>query len=127
MGSLSFYPELEGIAKTSSLFIKVAKVNGSNPDAGRKLLSYALKAGFKRSGIKSTTSTGCFSSAEDGSWWGIMWANRLLNSSFRAKALESGYATLEDLQRYADDWREWSSLEDAIWTNINLEIVCQVE
>ena len=126
MGNPMYYPDLEGIAATSSLFVKVARSTGSNPDAGRKLLAYALEAGFERTDITVTADTYCFSSPEDKARWGNMWVDRLLHSSLGEKALKGGHATQKELEQYAQDWRNWVSTDDAIWANLNTELLYRV-
>ena len=126
MGSSMAFPDTEGVLKTSDLFVKTAKNHGSSPDAGRKLVAYAVEAGFERSNVAVTASTYCVSSREEKRLWGNMWTDRLLNSSLGVHALEGGLTTQQELERYADDWQKWAVQDDAIWANLNVEILCRV-
>ena len=126
MGNPMAFPDIEGVLKTSDLFVKVAKRRGSNPDAGRKLIAYALEAGFERSCVTATASTYCVSSQEDRASWGSMWIDRLQHSSFGEYVLEDRLATQEELKRCADGWRKWAAQDEAMWANINVEILCRV-
>src|SRR4029453_13928577 len=84
------------------------------PDAGRRLLSWARQAGF--TDITATSSTWCFADDEDRAWWGGMWADRVRSSPSPRQALASG-VTEADLDRLADGWREWAASGDG-WLSI---------
>ena len=121
-----FYPDLEGIVATSILFDKVARSHDGHPDAGRKLLAYALDAGFERSCITVTAGTYCFSSPDDKALWGAMWVDRLLHSSFGENVLTGGHATQKELEQYAEAWQNWANTENAMWANLNIELLYRV-
>lgn len=125
LGTFFAYPDLAGIQNTVELYVRVAHNSGSHPDAGRKLLSYALEAGFTRSAITASASNFCFSSDEDRAMWGKTWSDRLQESSFRKRALDGGFANSTDLESYAKDWRDWMIRDDAIWAHLNGEILCR--
>ena len=88
------------------VFQRCARDNGGEPDAGRRLLSWALAAGF--TDVTPTASVWCFATPADREWWGGMWAERILNSALTTQALDSGYATEADLQEISDAWRTWA-------------------
>ncbi|KAG8529534.1 uncharacterized protein KY384_006171 [Bacidia gigantensis] len=121
-----FFPAIAGIAETSDLTFKVMQSQGANPGGGRQLLSYALKAGFDMSAVAVSSSTYCFATPEDRNWWADMWAYRLLRSSLGTSALEKGFASQSELEEYAEGWRKWASEDEGMWSNINVEIICQV-
>jgi SAM-dependent methyltransferase len=104
--AFTWYPELPGLADWQSLYRRTARANGGEPDAGRRLLSWARAAGF--TDITATASVWCFADDTDRSWWGGLWADRVLGSAFA----ELADATEVDRQRIADAWQQWGADPD---------------
>jgi hypothetical protein len=100
----------------------VARGNGGEPDAGRRLLSWAHAAGF--TDVTATSSTWCFANAADRAWWGGMWADRVLSSDLARTALATGAATQEDLERIAAGWMAWAADEDGWISLLHSELIC---
>jgi hypothetical protein len=105
------HPETPGIALWASLYQKVHRGNGGEPDAGRRLKAWALEAGFEE--VTATTSIWTFSLDEDRAWWGGMWADRVLQSAFATDALGKNLATQADLDLISGAWTEWAADERA--------------
>jgi hypothetical protein len=70
-----------------SLYAAAARLNGGEPDAGRRLLSWAQRAGFSE--IEATSSTWCFATEADRAWWGGMWSELILHSDLADQLLRS--------------------------------------
>jgi hypothetical protein len=87
----------------------VHRSNGGEPDAGRRLKSWALDAGFED--VAATVSVWNFHDATDREWWGSMWERRVLDSAFAADALAKGLATQSDLDAISAAWRAWADDE----------------
>ena len=92
----------------------VARANGGEPDAGRRLVSWAHAAGC--TDVTATASVWCFASPEDRSWWSQTWAERLEHSAFGHRAVELGLADPAELSRLADGWLRWAEHRDAWFT-----------
>ncbi|KAH7921973.1 UbiE family methyltransferase [Leucogyrophana mollusca] len=122
----TWFPDLEGMQEWHELYHEVARKNGGQPQAGRRLVSWAREAGFNRSQITATASTWCYSSPEERTWWTGMWADRTVRSSFASSAIGHKLATQEKLERIAQVWRTWSEQDDAWFTLLHGEIVCRV-
>jgi len=121
------YPDSPEVTKfVSDMYVRVAKSIGGEPNAGRMLHSWAKKVGFERSHIMSTTSTWCYNAPEDIQWWGDLWADRILSSSFAKNALGSRVATIEELNSASLAWKEWMKEEDAWFNMVHGEIICRV-
>lgn len=103
---LIWYPLLPGLDDWLALYQKVHRSHGGEPDAGRRLKSWAMEAGFQQ--VESAASVWCFSSAADREFWGGMWEKRVLESSFATDAVERGFATPAQLQAIAVAWRDWA-------------------
>ncbi len=83
--AFTWYPALPALEEWMTLYQKLARANGGEPDAGRRLLSWARAAGFTRS--PPPRRTWCFATPEDRAWWGGMWAERILGSAMAEQAL----------------------------------------
>lgn len=121
--STAWFPLLPGLAKWMKIYQAVHRSNGGEPDAGRRLKSWALQAGF--TDVHSTASVWSFSTEEDLDWWGGMWAVRVLESAFASDALSKGIATQDDLQEISDAWREWAAHPEATLIMPHGEIICR--
>ena len=123
-GGFVWYPQVPELDEWLSLYYRVARANGGEPDAGRRLLSWARQAGFSQ--ITGSASTWCYATAEDREWWGGTWAERIVQSAIAGQAVEGGYATRDDLMRIARGWRDWAAAEDGWFALLHGEIVCRV-
>jgi hypothetical protein len=101
----------------------VARHNGGEPDAGRRLLSWAKRAGF--ADITATSSTWCFAAPEDRAWWGGMWAERIRASAIADHALAAGFADSEQLDRISAAWLAWADAADGWISILHGEVLCQ--
>jgi ubiquinone/menaquinone biosynthesis C-methylase UbiE len=117
-----WYPALPGLDTWMEVFQTCARTNGGEPDAGRRLLSWTLAAGF--TDVKPSASVWCFATPEDREYWGGMWADRILNSAIAGQALEHGY-TQADLQEISDAWTEWKNSPDGWVTLLHGEILAR--
>jgi len=121
--AMTWYPCPPGMDDWLDLYLRVARANGGEPDAGRRLKSWALRAGF--TGITASSSTWCFADAEERAWWSGLWADRTLASSYAERATEGGHATPEQLRAVSEAWREWGRQEDAWFSVLHGEILCR--
>jgi SAM-dependent methyltransferase len=101
-----WFPVLPELDRWLTLYREAARANGGEPDAGRRLLSWARAAGFED--ITATASTWCYASPAERAWWGGMWADRILESALTRQLLDSGMATGADLQEISDAWKRWA-------------------
>jgi SAM-dependent methyltransferase len=123
-GGMIWYPESEDLTDWLTLYRRVAKAIGGEPDAGRRLLSWARAAGGFAT-IEASASTWCYTSPQDRTWWGRLWADRLTKSSFGERALGYGLTTAQDLERLAHAWLAWSESEDGWFLIPHGEILCR--
>jgi SAM-dependent methyltransferase len=106
----AWFPLDEGLDRWLSLFSHVDRRNGGEPDAGRRLLTWAHAAGLRE--VTATTSSWCFATPAEREWWGGSWAARSTESSFARQAVEYGLATPADMQELAAAWRRWAAADD---------------
>lgn len=122
--AFAWYPLLPELDEWLALYQRIARSNGGEPDAGRRLLSWARAAGFDD--VTATSSTWCFATPEDRAWWGGMWADRIKQSAMAEQALATGAATEEDLRRISEGWLKWAAADDG-WISITHgEILCRI-
>ncbi|MGW3647375.1 class I SAM-dependent methyltransferase [Streptomyces sp. NPDC000878] len=121
--AMAWYPESAGLDDWLDLYRRVARANGGEPDAGRRLKSWALRAGL--TDITATSSTWTFADTGEVAWWSGLWADRTLASAYADRATEGGLATAEQLRAVSEAWREWGRREDAWFTVPHGEILCR--
>lgn len=121
--AMTWFPEVPALDEWLTLYRRIARDNGGEPDAGRRLLSWARQAGF--TDISATSSTWCFATPDDRAWWSGMWADRIEQSSIAVQAVERGYATADDLRRMSAGWREWGASADGWFSILHGEILCR--
>jgi ubiquinone/menaquinone biosynthesis C-methylase UbiE len=121
--AMTWYPDMPAMDEWRSVYRRVARANGGEPDAGRRLLSWARQAGFRD--ITATASVWCFATPEDRAWWSETWGERVVRSAFAERAVSGGHAAPEDLRRISDAWHAWGSAEDGWFGVLHGEIVCR--
>jgi ubiquinone/menaquinone biosynthesis C-methylase UbiE len=121
--AFTWYPEVPALREWLALYQRVARANGGEPDAGRRLLSWARQAGFTE--IAATASVWCFATPAERAWWSGIWADRVTASAIADQAVSYGYATRADLGRIADGWRVWGAAADGWFSVPHSEILCQ--
>ncbi|GHB16382.1 hypothetical protein GCM10010377_02510 [Streptomyces viridiviolaceus] len=124
-GAMTWYPASPGMDDWLDLYRRVARANGGEPDAGRRLRSWALRAGL--TDITATSGTWTFATPEEREWWSGLWADRTVASSYAERAVGGGHATPERLRAVSAAWREWGNREDGWFSVLHGEILCRKE
>jgi ubiquinone/menaquinone biosynthesis C-methylase UbiE len=117
----TWYPELPELAEWMDLYQRMARANQGEPDAGRRLLSWALEAGFEK--VEATASNWAFTNEDDRAWWGGMWADRVLQSAMADQARAAGVPE-ETLERISAAWRTWAARPDGWISILHGELLC---
>ncbi|NJC73186.1 methyltransferase domain-containing protein [Planosporangium thailandense] len=121
--AFAWYPALPELDEWLDLYLRVARANGGEPNAGRRLLSWAHAAGMDD--VTATSTTWCFATPADRAWWGGMWAERILKSDMATQAVASGAATEADLRRISQGWRTWAADRDGWISLLHGEVLCR--
>ncbi|WP_257571042.1 methyltransferase domain-containing protein [Streptomyces sp. NP160] len=117
----TWYPAEPGLDAWLALYQRVARGNGGEPDAGRRLLAWAREAGLTGdqgdddgggATLTASASAWCYASPAERTWWGTSWAGRATASAFAEQAVASGAASREDLEDVAAAWRRWAAAPD---------------
>lgn len=121
--AFTWFPRVPELDAWLALYQRLARENGGEPDAGRRLLSWAQAAGFQD--VAATASTWCFATPADRAWWGGMWADRILDSAMARQAVATGAATRGDLEAISRGWRVWAAAEDGWLAILHGEILAR--
>jgi hypothetical protein len=107
------------------LYRAVARGNDAEPDAGRRLRSWAPEAGYTR--FTNSASVWCYATAEERSAWGAVWADRVVSSAFSAPAIERGLTTEAEVAAIAQAWHDWTLKPDGWFAVLHGEILCAMD
>lgn len=122
--ALALFPPDEGLDRWLDLYHRVARHNRAEPDAGRRLLSWAHAAGLRD--VVVTSSSWCFSTPAEREWWGNSWAGRATASAFAEQAVAYGLASPADLEEIAAAWLRWRDAEDGWLGMLHGELLVHV-
>jgi ubiquinone/menaquinone biosynthesis C-methylase UbiE len=103
------------------LYHSVCATNATDADAGRHLLRWVRAAGLHE--LKPSSSTWTFAGATDRLWWGGLWAERVVRSSFADQAIEYGLSTRDELDAISGAWQRWAKQDDGIFIALHAEVI----
>ena len=121
--AMAWYPQLPELDAWSGLSRRIARFNGGEPDAGRRLAAWARAAGF--ADVAAGSSSWTFATPERRDWWGGLWADRTEKSATAATALAEGLASPGELAALADGWRRWAADPDGWFAVLHGEILAR--
>jgi ubiquinone/menaquinone biosynthesis C-methylase UbiE len=121
--AMTWYPAIPALDEWLGLYRRVARANGGEPDAGRRLHAWAREAGF--TDVTCTVSAWCFTTPEDRAYWSGTWSERVVKSALAEQAIARGLATATDLERQAEGWREWGAARDGWFAVLHGEILAR--
>mmetsp|Transcript_33129 Transcript_33129/g.46249 ORF Transcript_33129/g.46249 Transcript_33129/m.46249 type:complete len:300 (-) Transcript_33129:84-983(-) len=121
--AMFWFPKIPELEKWQALYRKLALEKKGEPDAGRKVYSWAREAGF--ADITSSSSTWCYATPKTRSWWGGLWAERILDTAIARQALEGKHATQQELEDISEAWKAWAQHPDGWFTVVHGEIICK--
>ncbi len=122
--AMTWYPQDSRLDRWQQLYHQVAVDNGAEPDAGRRLLAWAHRAGY--TDVSCSASVWCYSTPDEREWWGSTWAERVTESAFAHQAVGGGFTDHDELEQLAGAWRDWGSAQDGWFAILHGEILCQV-
>ena len=120
--TFTWHPHDDRLTRWLALYQDIARANGGEPNAGRRLLSWAQAASFTE--VQSSASAWCFATPEERAWWGGLWADRMTNSAIAQQAQREYRASAEGLTDLADAWRTWAAATDGWFAVTHGEVIC---
>jgi SAM-dependent methyltransferase len=122
--AMTWHPADPALTGWLDLYERTARASGGEPDAGRRLLSWAHEAGL--TDVTASASAWCYASPEERSWWGGLWSERALKSTFAEQALTHRLADQAELERISAAWQRWAAEPDGWFAILHGEILCRV-
>lgn len=120
--AMAWYPQIPELDDWRALYRSIARGNGAEPDAGRRLRSWSIAA--ELDSVHISTSVWSYADAQACHWWGHSQAERVLGDAFTRQALEQG-ATRRHVRGMADGWRRWGDAPDAWFIIPNVEVLAR--
>lgn len=121
--AMTWWPADPVLDRWMEVYQATARANRAEPDAGRRLLSWAQAAGL--TDIRPSASVWTFATAEDRRWWGDLWAERMLRSELARQAIEGGHADQDELGEISEGWRRWAAAEDGWFVVVHGEVLAR--
>jgi ubiquinone/menaquinone biosynthesis C-methylase UbiE len=106
-----------------ALYHEITAANTAEADAGRFLKGWAVDAGFDD--VSYTSSTWTFAEVDDRHWWGGLWHDRALLSSFADQAIDYGLSDRVELESIAAAFTDWSRHDDAVFVIPHGEVIAR--
>jgi len=120
----AFWPADPRLDRWLEIYRAVAHDNGTEPDAGRRLMAWARSAGA--GDVTPSASIWCHATPEQRAWWGGQWAERIISSTIAERAITNGRATTAELADISTAWTEWAEHPDGWFAIPHGEILCRV-
>ncbi|PWY97018.1 S-adenosyl-L-methionine-dependent methyltransferase [Testicularia cyperi] len=117
------YPECHVLELWKSVAEDVFRTTGAEPNAGRRLITWALEAGYDSSAITYSSSNQTYAGAPTASWWGQMWADRCRGDEWTRKAIQTGRVTQSDVDLIVRHWIAWSLRPDSVFVLLCGEVL----
>jgi len=122
-GAFTWAPADPDLDRWLAVYRRVARGNGAEPDAGRRLKRWALEAGFAE--VRASASVWCFTDPADRAWWGGLWADRVVASDLARQAVDGGFATPAELEAFAAAFRRWADADDGWFAVLHGEVLAR--
>lgn len=124
-GAMTWYPADPVLDRWLELYHDVTRSHHAEPDAGRRLHTWARQAGFPD--VAVSASVWCFASAAERKWWGGLWSDRVLESesAFTELVIDGGFSDPGELEQIAAAWRRWAHHEDGWFCVVHGEVLCR--
>lgn len=122
-GTMTHHPNDPRLDRWLDIYHGVARANGGEPDAGRRLPAWLLAAGFELDAVTSSTWT--YADANGRRHWADLWTARVGESQYLTRAVELGLTTVEEVDGIAAAWQEWAARPDGFYSFIHGEALAR--
>ena len=121
--SFAWYPLDDRLTRWMELYHELTLANRAEADAGRRLVSWAMTAGFVD--VEASSSNWTFHRRDDRAWWGGLWADRIRHSAFAEQSLEYGLTSRAELDSLAAAFLDWSTRPDGVFIVVHGEVLAR--
>ncbi|KAK5069344.1 hypothetical protein LTR64_008360 [Lithohypha guttulata] len=127
--SFIWQPRTPELDTWGSIYQKVARANGGEPNAGRFMPQWAREAGWAPEQVTVSWNSWCFT-GQGATDWALSWKDRSVHSDFAKSAVKLGFSDQAGLERTSAAWKAWADgeidgCEDKIFVVGNGEILCR--
>lgn len=122
-GTMTFFPHDPDIDRFFEIYALVARANGGEPDAGRRLLAWVQRAGFTNPTY--TTSSWSYSTPEERKRWANLWTDRTSVSKYVDRVEELGVASEPEVRSLGAALQVWAAEPDATFSVLHGEVVAR--
>lgn len=122
-GTFTWAPAEPRLDRWLELYHEVTARNDAEADAGRHLLGWVQRAGFRD--IEVSSSTWTFADPERRAWWCDLWADRVVASAFAEQALRYGLSDEAELRTLSAGFREWALNDDGFFVLLHVEVLAR--
>ncbi len=121
-GAMTWWPLEKGLERWLEIYRMAARASGAEPDAGRRLGSWAREADI---GVPTASaSVWCFTVPADRRWWADLWAERVVDSEL-ARQVEKAGISRRELTEVSAAWRRWAAAADGWFVVLHGEVICR--
>ncbi len=124
-GGFVWAPNDPALDRWNALYHHLARLNGAEPDAGRRLPGWVRAAGLVELEVSSSTWT--YASVAERHWWGGLWAERVTRSDLADQLLAHGLCDESELESLAEAFRRWAASPDGVFVVPHVEVVARRE
>ena len=121
---MTWFPASTALERWREIYSIGARAHGGEPDAGRRLLSWANTAGLRV--ISAGSSTWTYADDAARTWWASSQARRVRRSNFARQAAEQGCGPAQ-IEETAQGWERWGANPDGWFCMPHGEIIASPE
>ena len=118
---MTWFPDDAVLGRAFQAYGALTRINGANWDAGRRLLSWSLAAGF--TDVVPSASAWCFATPDERRWWGELWAERFTRSALAEQLVAHRVADEDELETFAAALRRWMAAPDGWFAVLHGEVL----
>lgn len=118
-----WYPQWPGMDLWRTLYRRLARQAGGEPDAGRHLPSWVRAAGFEDVAI--STAVWAWTTREEVTTWARDWSERVRTDQLGGRAVRLGYASAEQVLEISAAWLDWAEEPDAMFVVPHVEALAR--
>lgn len=120
-----WYPWSKGMQNWKDCYRATCVKNEADPDAGKKLKSWFIEAGFYPDSLVVTTSTVAYTDPERVKFISESWSKRVSETQLGKQMIKYGLANQAEVDEMARSWLEWGKKEDAIMFYVDVSIIAR--